>query len=183
MECIHLELGEEHHEAAALAFVREFKDAGETVINGSAQLDQMGYAEWLANCRRNASAETVRPDWAVATTFFAVRDSDERIVGMIDVRHSLATPYLRDYSGHIGYSVRPSERRKGYATKMLRMALEYCAGLGLETVRIGCYSSNHASVGVIERCGGHLAEEKDYLDGKPMLIFEVPTKPEATEHA
>lgn len=52
--------------------------------------------------------------------------------------------------------------------------------LGLSEVRIGCYSSNRASIGVIERCGGRLVEEKDYLNGNPMLIFELSTSPAAS---
>lgn len=172
-ERIHLELASQEHRQAALAFKQEFLDADETVINGSALFDQMDFDEWIRNCQRNNRPETVREDWAVASTFFGVRDSDSAIVGMIDVRHSLATPFLQQYGGHIGYSVRPSERRKGYATAMLQLALDFCRSLGLQEVRIGCYSDNTASIGVITACGGMLAEEKPYLDGKPMRVYRI----------
>ena len=85
---------------------------------------------------------------AVATTFFAIRRSDDKMLGMIDVRHELTVPFLREYGGHIGYAVRPSERRKGYA-------------------------DNKASIRTIERCGGVYIEEKPYLDGKPMVVFQI----------
>lgn len=168
-----LEEAAEKHREAALALKQEFLDAGETVMNGSALLDQMEFDEWLANCARNSSPETVRDDWAVATTCFAVRANDGAVVGMIDIRHSLATDYLKEYAGHIGYCVRPSLRRRGYATQMLALALEKCRELGIPTVRLGCYASNEASIRTIMANGGVLTEEKPYLDGIPMHIYEI----------
>lgn len=168
-----LEEPSEKHREAALAFKQEFLDAGEMVINGSALLDQMDFDEWLANCARNANPETVRDDWTVATTCFAVRVCDGAIVGIIDIRHSLATDFLAQYGGHIGYSVRPTQRRRGYATQMLALALDRCRKLGLSAIRIGCYASNEASIRVIEANGGTLAEEKPYLDGIPMRIYAI----------
>lgn len=172
-ERIHLELASREHRQAAIAFKQEFFDASETVINGSALFDQMDFDVWICNCERNNHPETVREDWAVASTFFGIRDSDGAIVGMIDVRHSLATPFLQQYGGHIGYSVRPGERRKGYATAMLQLALDFCKSIGLDAVRIGCYSDNTASIGVITACGGTLVEEKPYLDGKNMRVYRI----------
>lgn len=133
----------------------------------------MPFDEWLENTDRNYNPETVRSDWAVATTFFAVRRSDDKILGMIDVRHELTIPFLQEYGGHIGYSVRPTERRKGYATRMLKLALSYCRSIGISVVRLGCYTDNKASVCTIERCGGVCIEEKPYLDGKLMFIFQI----------
>ncbi len=60
----------------------------------------------------------------------------------------------RDYGGHIGYSVRPSERRKGYATEMLRQCLPHCKAPGLDRVLITCADSNEASRQVILANGG-----------------------------
>ncbi|MCH5185941.1 MAG: GNAT family N-acetyltransferase, partial [Oscillospiraceae bacterium] len=117
--------------------------------------------------------KTVRSDWAVATTFFAVRKSDRKIIGMIDVRHELTVPFLKEYGGHIGYAVVPSERRKGYAVRMLKLALSYCDTLGIPSVRLGCYADNEASIRTIERCGGVCIEEKPYSDGKPMIIYRI----------
>jgi predicted acetyltransferase len=168
-----LEEAAEKHREAAMALKQEFLDAGEPVMNGSALLDQMEFDEWLANCARNSNPDTVSSDWAVATTYFAVRASDGAVVGMIDVRHSLATDYLKEYAGHIGYSVRPSLRRRGYATQMLALALEKCRAFGVPVVRLGCYASNEASIRTIEANGGTLVEEKPYLDGIPMHIYEI----------
>ena len=168
-----LEQACERHREAALALKREFLEAGEAVMNGSALLDQMEFDEWLANCIRNSNPATVRDDWAVASTFFAVRPSDGAVGGMIDIRHSLATDFLKQYGGHIGYSVRPTERRRGYATEMLALALERCRELGITSVRLGCYASNEASIRTIMANGGTLIEEKPYLDGIPMHIYSI----------
>ena len=172
-EDIILEQAAAFHKRSAEKMKEEFFSSGENIINGSALFDQMDFDSWLENTTLNHNPETVRSDWAVATTFFAVRKSDRKIIGMIDVRHELTVPFLKEYGGHIGYAVCPSERRKGYCTQMLKLAVEYCSSIGVETIRLGCYSDNIASIKVMERCGGVRAEEKPYTDGKPMYIYQI----------
>ena len=67
--------------------------------------------------------------------------------------------YLRDFGGHIGYGVRPSERRKGYATLMLRLVLDKARAMGIERVLITCDKDNLASARVIQKNGGVLDSE------------------------
>lgn len=160
-------------QAAAEAFKQEFFDCGETIINGSALLDQMDYGQWLENTARNSSPNTVRPDWVVSDTFFAVREPDGKILGIIDIRHSLDNDFLSQYGGHIGYAIRPHERRKGYAAEMLRLALAYAKNIGLESVMLGCYCDNTASKKTIEKCGGILTETKPYMDGTMMDVYWI----------
>jgi len=66
--------------------------------------------------------------------------------------------YLVDFGGHLGYSVRPSERRKGYAKTMLKAALDICKNNGIEKVLITCLEDNIASAKTIESCGGILEQ-------------------------
>ena len=140
------------HKAQALAFRQEFFDCGETVINGSELLDQTGsYEEWLAAVTANASPETVSPDWVVTDTFFAL-DEAGRVVGIIDYRHTL-NGFLKDL-GHCGYSVRPTERGKGYATEMLRLLLEHARSTGAAELRLSVERGNAPSIGTILRNGG-----------------------------
>ena len=102
----------------ALESKQEFFDNGEFVINGSELLDKMDdYREWCRSIDANTKEETVHPDWVITDTFFAVAGND-RIVGIIDLRHTL-NDFLKDL-GNCGYSVRPSERRKGYAAAIIR---------------------------------------------------------------
>lgn len=133
----------------------------------------MEFDDWLLYTTKNRNPETVNSEWVQASTFFAVRKSDEKIVGVIDLRHNLNNSFLKEYGGHIGYAVRPSERRKGYASDMLSQVICFAKKLGLQKVMLGCYSDNTASVKVIEKCGGKLFETKPYLDGKPMRVYFI----------
>lgn len=166
-----LEFPTMNHEKAAIQFKNEFFEHGERVINGSALLDQMEYSEWLKNVQNNANPETVRGDWVQATTFFAVRSFDKKIIGMVDIRHNLNNDFLMNYGGHIGYAVRPSERRKGYGTQILAMAIDYAREIGLKRVMLGCHSDNIASLCTIEKCGGICTENKIAFDQKPMKVY------------
>ena len=94
-------------------------------------------------------------------------------MGLIDVRHSLDTDFFLRYGGHIGYAVRPSERRKGYGAAMLRRALAFASGIGLAEVMVSCGSDNLASRKTIEACGGRLAGWEPYADGLTLLIYWI----------
>lgn len=173
MSDIKLVLPTKKHEFQAAEFKKEFFEYGEKVINGSGFLDQLEYREWLEHTERYRRAETAEDDWVPSTTFFAVRKEDEKIVGIIDVRHHIQHPFLLAYGGHIGYAVRPTERCKGYASEMLELALEYAGAIGLNKVMIGCYTDNIGSIKTIQKCRGKLVEEKLYSDGKPMYIYWI----------
>ena len=109
--------------------------------------------EYLAETERYTREETLPEGKVLATQFFYVRQSERKIVGMLQVRHYF-NEYLEKYAGHIGYSVRPSERRKGYAKRMLRDALPFCRELGLEKVLITCDEDNEGSRRTILANGG-----------------------------
>ena len=95
----------------ALDYREEHFKNGEKVINGSELLDQIeNYEEWLSSVTLNADSKTVNENWVVTDTFFAVREKDNRIIGVIDLRHTL-NDFLKDF-GNCGYSVRPSGRKK-----------------------------------------------------------------------
>ena len=80
------------------------------------------------------------------------------MVGAVNIRHDL-NDYLLKYGGHIGDGIRPSERRKGYATEMIRLALEECRKLGLTRVLMTCDKNNIGSAKSIIRNGGILEDE------------------------
>lgn len=174
MDRIELVIPKMEHKGAAEGFKKEFFACGEGIIHGSALLDKMEYAAWLENLLKNSDPKTARPDWVQASTFFAARAGDGRIAGIIDIRHNLEHPFLSEYGGHIGYSVRPSERQKGFATDMLRQALGFTRRLGLSKVMLGCFSDNLASKRTIEKCGGKLTQEKPYFDGRMTSIYWIP---------
>ena len=83
------------------------------------------------------------------------------MLGAVDIRHYL-NDYLLQYAGHIGDGIRPSERRKGYATEMIRLSLIECKKLGINNVLMVCDKSNVASRKTIIKNGGIL--ENEFLD-------------------
>ena len=88
----------------------------------------------------------------------AISNDDNRLIGMIDIRHRL-NDYLLNFGGHIGYSIRKSERQQGYATEMLSLALIECLKVNIKKVLITCDKDNVASVKTIIRNGGILENE------------------------
>lgn len=137
----------------ALDYREEHFKNGEKVINGSELLDQIeNYEEWLSSVTRNADSKTVNENWVVTDTFFAVRKRDNRIIGVIDLRHTL-NDFLKDF-GNCGYSVRPSERKKGYATEMLHQLTGVAKETGMTELHISVEKTNIGSIKVIEKNGG-----------------------------
>jgi len=124
----------------------------------------MEFEPWLIHNTNNRQESTVNIGWVPATTFFAVRKRDQKIIGMIDIRHNLEHDFLAQYGGHIGYSVLPSERGKGYATEILKVGIEYAKSLNIKTLMLSCFSDNIPSIKTILKCGGVLTATKSYTD-------------------
>lgn len=121
-------------------------------INGSCSLHRYDFDEWLDRVNVCSSNESLSPYGTIASTFVALRKNDNKIIGTIQVRHTL-TEELRDNGGNIGYAIRPDERKKGYATQMLKLALEFCKSLDLNKVLIDCDEANIASAKTMIKCG------------------------------
>ena len=135
------------------AYRQAFLDSGDS-MDGTGGLRRLeNPADWLDENARYMKRETVPDGRVPATPFVYVRSSDKRIVGMIQVRHEF-NDYLAKYGGHIGYSVRPHERRKGYAARMLQEVLPYCRALGLKRVMVTCLTDNEGSRCTILKNGG-----------------------------
>ena len=141
-------------------FVQEIADYRQEFIargdsmDGTASLYRLPDPyDWLEQVKDLSAPETTPEGWVPCSQYICVRAHDKRIVGMIQVRH-VFNEYLEKYGGHIGYSVRPSERGKGYAKWMLRSVLPYCRELGLKKLLITCDEDNSASARVIVDNGG-----------------------------
>ena len=152
MELLFVRPQKEHADEIA-AYRREFLEAGDS-MDGTGSLRRVDDPiEYIRICRDYEDPDKVPADRVPATQFVLVRESDGRLVGMLQIRHRF-NDYLEKYAGHIGYSVRPSERRKGYAKEMLRRALPLCRELGLDRVLVTCIDGNLGSERTILACGG-----------------------------
>lgn len=116
------------------------------------------YEEWLAKITSELSKETCGEGGVPATMYLTYRKEDNKLIGMIQIRHALSD-YLLKYGGHIGDCVRPSEQGKGYATEQIGLALEKCRELGIDKVLITCKKDNIASARTIIKNNGKLENE------------------------
>jgi predicted acetyltransferase len=140
--------------------IRQFGDSWSSMPEGFTT-----YVRWLC---AQALEDSPRPEGFVPSTTLWWVDGAEYL-GRIAIRHRL-TAQLREVGGHIGYDVRPSARRRGRATAMLRAALPVARALGIESALVTCDADNVASRTVIERNGGILEDQR----GNKMR-FWVPT--------
>jgi predicted acetyltransferase len=155
----------------ALAYRQEHFDYDERVINGSELFDQIdSYEEWLDKVNNNSNAETVDPNWVVTDTFFAVDRERDCIIGIIDLRHTL-NDFLKNF-GHSGYSVRPSERNKGYASEMLRQLLDVARSANMQELLLSVVKSNEASIKTIIKNGGVYHRSFEY-NGELADIYRI----------
>ena len=145
----------------AIEYINEFYEYG-SEINGVGALDlylkEATYEAWLQKVIADMDVANVEPDRVPALTYFYVREEDDLIVGMCNLRLAL-NDFLRTEGGHIGYGVRPTERGKHYATDMLAQALKVYDRLGIKNVLVTCDKENPASAKVIQNNGGMLEAE------------------------
>ena len=141
-------------------------------INGSAGLNRFSSIEdWLEELKKRSSEATVPEGLVPSSTYIGVREKDNYIVGMIDIRHYL-NDFLKQFGGNIGYSVRKSERNKGYAKQMLKLALEKCKDLKMKKVLITCDEDNIASEKVILSAGAKFEDIRN-VDGENKKRFWI----------
>ena len=161
---LHLREPDEGDREQVMAYREEFL-AISSRMDGTSALDKYDdFGQWLANIRKLKDPATTPAGFVPATQYLAL-DENEHLVGMTNLRHHL-NDYLLAYGGHIGYSVRPSERKNGYASQMLRLTLEKAQERGISKVRICCDHYNIASAKTIQSNGGVLEDEMfDSSDG------------------
>lgn len=151
----------EEYKEKILDFKNEFIKNGENIIHGGGGLDKEDNFEvWLKNIKEDLTREIPKTEGkrVPASLYIAIRKSDKKIVGIIQIRHIL-NDFLLNFGGHIGDAIRPSERNKGYCTKMIGLALKKAKALGIGNVLMVCYKDNPASAKTIVKNGGVLENE------------------------
>lgn len=128
--------------------------------NGLDKADTMEKIKaWIAAVEISSKKESCPKDKVPSNVYIAVRIYDNKIVGITDLRHHINHPVLGLWGGHIGYTVRPDERGKGYGKEMLRQNLLNCKKYGIEKVMVTCDSNNTASEKIILSNGGVFEKE------------------------
>jgi predicted acetyltransferase len=118
------------------------------------------FAAFVQRLQDDERGLDLKPSIVPSSAYWLLRHGVDgvTVLGVSALRHTL-TPALEEAGGHIGYSIRPSERRRGYGTRILALTLPYARALGLDRVLVTCDTDNTGSARVIENNGGVLASE------------------------
>jgi predicted acetyltransferase len=127
--------------------------------------DSMHFPDYVKKLERWSLGLDLQDNFVPNT--FLVGVIENRIVGRVSIRHVL-NDFLATVGGHIGYGVVPSERRKGYGTKLLNLALPVAAALGISRVLVTCDDDNIGSRKIIEKNGGVF--ENSIQDASSMIV-------------
>ena len=144
------------YEEQVMSLREEMLKNGDSFDGCAGLEDVQSFSEWL-NFEGRLKAK-YKDEYVPSEIFLAVRKNDQAVVGIIDFRHPLSD-FLFRFGGNIGYSIRPSERRKGYATEMLGLILPICREFGEERVLVTCDKDNEASRRTIVNNKGMLENE------------------------
>lgn len=140
-------------------YMQEHYNNDELEIHANLDFSSCEYTSWLEMIHKNAL--TGNDEWGKSLLYLCF--DDNKLVGLLSIRYDLPQTLSKIY-GDIGYGVRPTERNKGYATAMLKYALDICKEKGLDKVLLGCYKDNLASVATIKKNGGVLVDENNLYE-------------------
>lgn len=156
----------------AIEYINEFLKYN-SKINGVGGLNRYldNYEEWLLKLENDKNLKPSE-ERVPALTYFLVRESDNKIIGMVNIRLSL-NERLRKSGGHIGYSIRPEERKKGYNKINLYLALEVLQNNGIEKAMLSCDKDNLGSSKTMLALGGKLEREFLEEDGQIEQVYQI----------
>lgn len=153
MDKFKFEIPTKEREQDAIDFINEFYEYNSD-INGTGGLQRYldNYDGWLEKLEEDYK-RIPNEEKVPARTYFLVRESDNEIVGMINIRLAL-NERLKKYGGHIGFCIRPTERGKGYNKINLYLGLKICKEHGIKEVFMDADKENPASWKTMESLGG-----------------------------
>ena len=138
-------------------YINEWEKSEEKIVPYAARREGQEFKDLLNNWKLDCTDKAYEKGFVPSTLYFLLGDN-KKIYGAIHIRHEL-NEYLLSYGGHIGYGIRPSERKKGYATLMLSLSLPIAKELGIKKALITCDKENTSSAKTIKNNGGVLENE------------------------
>ncbi len=166
------------YDAQIQSYRQEFLKRKETLHGASGLARFTDTRKWLEELELYSRKESVPEGKVPALEYLFIREEDNRLVGLINIRLCLNEALLLT-GGHIGYSIHPDERQKGYGKKMLRMGLEECHRRGMDKVLVTCNRNNEASRRTILANGGVYENTVfDASDGEYVERYWIDTKRE-----
>ncbi len=151
---------------------RSQREAASHVTRAKALLARQDFAAFVQELEDEAAGIGLPPGIPPQQTYFSVKDGTT-VVGKVRFRPRLEPPFAR-YNGHIGYNIRPSQRRKGYATRQLALVLDEARKAGLAGVMIPIEGENRGSIRTVEKNGGRLVRQlNDPESGVVTLCYRI----------
>lgn len=162
------------HKQKYLDMIEEWISFGGRLNPAALKNNDASYEKWLGWMEDDKHDSTCPPRCVPQTLYFVINSNDE-LIGAVTIRHYLNEKMLKD-GGCVGYGVRPSQRRKGYAKKMLSLAIGKLNEIGIYDILVTCASDNIGSMKTILANGGILENEiiNDY--GEMVKRFWINTK-------
>jgi predicted acetyltransferase len=149
-----------------LSFYQEWKESGEEMVPWVISKDPSNFIGMLQSLTDAEKGENLPEQWVPDSTFWLV-NKDKKVLGAVNIRHGLTEALMKN-GGHIGYGIRPTERRKGYATKLLALALEKAKVLGIRKALVVCDQSNIGSEKTIINNGG--IPDTDFIEPNGNIV-------------
>lgn len=159
----------EINESEYISYIEEWEATGVRINPYATTRDGRPFDEMMGKWQWDES-EVVREKDLVPATLYFLSDDSGRLYGAIHLRHEL-NENLRQYGGHIGYGIRPSERRKGYATLQLKLMIDKMREMGYKKAMITCDLDNIGSSKTIENNGGLLEAIVEHDHGKGKIYW------------
>ena len=142
-----------------LEMMAEFEQTQSAHDGGFWDAENFVYEEWLESNQNHEMGINLPEGWVPGIQLVAF-SRDGQAVGFLNLRLRL-NDYLLEVGGHIGYSIRPSERGKGYAKEALRQGLQVAKEKNIKRALVTCSTENPASRAVILANGGELEDVRN----------------------
>lgn len=154
--------------------MQDWINSGEALVPFVLRYDYHNFKGFIDQLNEFEKGINIPESFVPHSTFWLI-NSNNKILGVTNIRHRL-TESLKKEGGHIGYGIRPSERNKGYATKILELALIESRKFGIEQALVTCDHDNIGSIKTILKNGGEFFEE-NIVEGKRINKYWINKNP------